>query len=163
LNLEVGTVFRWDNFPAHRFGGESKARWFICLGFSGIFAQVAIVYLSTTTTQLQHFGTSGTRRNHSHFIFKTNQHPIFEEDCAIDFDERPYPVNEAKFKSSQKDIIIKGQLNEDTMRMIYKQFLRSKPLSVMELIDIHNSWIFRLNRPLVPEDFGHRFQSKSAT
>jgi len=24
-------------------------------------------------------------------------------------------------------------------------------------------WIFRLNRPLVPEHFGHRFQSKSAT
>jgi len=151
LNLEVGTVFRWDNFPSHRFGGESKARWFICLGSSGTFAQVTIVYLSTTTTQLQHFGTSGTRRNHSHFIFKTNQHPIFEEDCVVDFDERPYPVDEAKIKLCQNDIIIKGQLNEDTMRMIYKQFLRSRSLSVMELNDIHNSYnnagIFGLQKP----------------
>jgi len=140
LNLEVGTVFRWDNFPLRRFGSESKPRWFICLGFSGIFAQVAIIYLSTTTTQLQHFETSGTRRNHSHFIFKTNQHPVFEEDCAVDFDERPYPVNEAKIKSCRNDIIIKGQLNEDTMRMIYKQFLRSRSLSIVELSDIHNSY-----------------------
>ncbi len=141
MNLEVGTVFRWDNFPSHRLGGESKARWFICLGFSGIFAQVAIVYLSTTTTQLQHFGTSGTRRSHSHFIFTTNQHPIFEEDCAIDFDERPYPANEAKIKSCQNDIIIKGRLTEDTMIMIYKRFLRSRSLSYMELNDINNIYI----------------------
>lgn len=151
MNFEVGTVFRWDNFSSHRFGGESKARWFICLGFSGIFAQVAVVYLSTTTTQLQHFGTSGTRRSHSHFIFKTNQHPIFEEDCAIDFDERPYHANEAKIKSCQNNIIIKGQLNEDTMRMIYKRFFGSRPLSVIELSDIYNSYnnagIFGLKKP----------------
>ncbi len=140
MNLEVGTVFRWDNFPSHRFGSESKPRWFICLGFSGIFAQVATVYLSTTTTQLQHFGTSGTRRNHSHFIFKTNQHPIFEEDCVIDFDERPYPVAETKIESHQNDIHIKGRLNEDTTRMIYNRFLRSRSLSVMELSDIHASY-----------------------
>ena len=140
MNLEVGTVFRWDNFSLHRFGGESKPRWFICLGFSGFFAQVAIVYLSTTTTQLQHFGTSGKRRNHSHFIFETNQHPIFEEDCAIDFDERPYHANKANIKSCKNDIIIKGQLNEDTMRMIYNRFYRSRPMSVMELNDIHTSY-----------------------
>lgn len=151
MNLEVGTVFRWDNFPSPKFGGESKPRWFICLGFSGIFAQVAIVYLSTTTTQLQHFGTSGTRRGHSYFIFETNQHPIFEEDCVIDFDERPYPVDEAKIKLCQNDIIIKGQLKEDTTRMIYKRFLRSSSLSNIELLDIYNSYnkagIFGLKKP----------------
>lgn len=53
----------------------------------------------------------------------------------------PYAdVNEAKIKSCQNDIIIKGQLNEDTMRMLYKQFLRSRSLSIVELSDIHNSY-----------------------
>ena len=140
MNLEVGTVFRWDNFPSHRFGGESKARWFICLGYSGIFAQVTNVYLSTTTTQLQHFGTSGTRRNHSHFIFKTNQFPFFDKECAIDFYEQPYSVELTKISNCQNDIEIRGTIDENTMRMIYKRLSSSGFTSPKILSDLHDSF-----------------------
>jgi hypothetical protein len=144
LNLEVGTVIRWDNFPDPRFDidNEIKARWFICLGFSGIFAQIAVVYLSTTTTQLQHYKESGKRKNHSHFIFQTNQYPTFEKDCVIDFSEQPYPATETKLKSCQNDININimGKLTEDTMRMIFKRFSRSGSVAPKVLGDIHTSY-----------------------
>jgi hypothetical protein len=140
LNLEVGTVFRWDNFPSRRFGGESKARWFVCLGSSGIFAQVAIVYLSTTTTQLQHFGTSGTRKKHSKFIFKTNEFPVFDKECAIDFHEQPYSIELAKISNYQNDIEIRGMIDENTMRMIYKRLSSSGFTSPKILSDLHDSF-----------------------
>jgi len=140
LKLKVGAVLRWDNFPLQKFGGTNKARWFICLGFSGVFAQVAFVYLGTTTTQLQYFRGHGQRSTHSHFIFETKQFPVFDQDCATDYDERPYAVNKTKIELHSKDISIRGELKEEIMRMIYNRFLRSRPLPRVELLDIHTSY-----------------------
>ncbi len=140
MNLKVGTVIRWDNFPSQRFSGKKKARWFVCLGFSGVFAQIATVYLSTTTTQLQHFKDHGERSRHSRFIFETKQFPLFEQDCAIDFDEPLYPTEESQLDKYSKDIEIRGELEVETMRMLYKRFLQSPQLSRKVLFDIHDSY-----------------------
>jgi len=43
LTLEIGTVFRWDHFPIPRYGGKTKPRWFISLGETGPFSQLAIL------------------------------------------------------------------------------------------------------------------------
>ena len=151
MNIEVGTVFRWDKFPLPRHGSEIKARWFIYVGSSGPFAQIHVLYLCTTTTQLQNFQAFGDRQSHSYFTFETNQFPMFDQDCVIDFDEKPYLVNPSKLIAHQKDIFIKGKLGEQTLRMIYNRLLRSMPLSPMELNDIHDSFnkagITGLKRP----------------
>jgi len=139
LTIKIGTVFRWNNFPDARYGEKNKARWFMCVGFSGAFVQISVAYLCTTTTQLEKFKGTGSRRNHDHFIFKTNQFPTFDEDCAIDFDEKPYLIELRKLNAHLKDIEEKGVLDENTLRMIYKRFLRSKHISFKELSDIHNS------------------------
>ena len=140
MNLKIGTVIRWDNFPSQRFGSTIKARWFICLGFSGIFAQIATVYLSTTTTQLQYFKDDGKRSGHSRFIFETKQFPLFEQDCAIDFDEPIYPTKESLLNKHSKNIEIRGELKVETMRMLYKRFSQSPQLSRKVLLDIHDSY-----------------------
>ncbi len=140
MNLEVGTVFRWDNFPDARYGSEEKARWFICVGFSGKFAQIAMVYLCTTTTQLEKFKKTGSRAAHSKHIFTTNQFQCFEQDCAIDFDERPYPLEKSKLSVCQKDIEIRGSIDKNTLRMIYNRFFRSRSMSYKEIVDIHDSF-----------------------
>lgn len=140
MNLEVGTLLRWDNFPWPRYGTGIKPRWFIYLGDTGPFAQVAFVYLATTTTQIEHFQSGGIRAGHSHFKFETRQFTIFDEDCIIDFDDRPYPIEKVKLLNRQTNLEVKGKLNEQTLRMIYNRFLRSGVLSKMEMLDIHDSF-----------------------
>jgi len=140
LKITVGTIIRWNNFPYPRYGKEGKARWFICMGFSGVFTQVAEIYLCTTTTQLHKFQGSGNRKSHDSFIFKTNQFPEFEQDCALDFDERLYVLTEDKIITHKEDVEVKGTLEENTLRLIYNRYLRSTHLSLAILNDIHDSF-----------------------
>jgi hypothetical protein len=140
LNIDFGTVLRWDNFPLAIFGQRGKARWLICLGMTGSFTQIAAIYCSTTTTQIHDFSHSGRRRNHSHFVFRVSQFPLFDEVCAIDFDEKPYPIDQTTFSIHSADIETKGCLPDETMRMIYNRFLKSSAISPIEMNDIHDSY-----------------------
>jgi hypothetical protein len=140
LTLEIGTVFRWDNFPLPRYGNETKARWFIYLGETGPFSQIAIIYLVTTTTQTAHFQSGGARSRHDKFKFEARQFPAFEEDCILDFDDPPYPIEKERLLNKQSDISVKGKLREDTMRMIYNRFLQAGSCSKMVMLDIHDSF-----------------------
>ena len=140
MNIDIGTVFRWSNFPYPKYDNETKARWFICIGRSGMFAQIATVYLCTTTTQVQSFQGSGNRSLHDHFIFHANQFPVFEQDCVIDFDEQPYSIESAKLFVNQADITIRGKIGENTLRMIYNRLRSSKFVSPTVLSDIHDSF-----------------------
>ncbi len=140
MTLEIGTVFKWDNFPWPRYGNKPKARWFIYLGETGPFSQIAIIYLVTTTTRTAHFQSGGTRAGHDKFKFETRQFPAFEEDCILDFDDPPYSVEKARFVNKQSDISVKGKLKGDTMRMIYNRFLQAGSCSKMVMLDIHDSF-----------------------
>jgi len=140
INLSVGTVFRWNNFPGPRYGAGDKARWFICVGFTDTFSQIALVYSYTTTTQLQHFKPGGIRYPHPHHVFKCSQYNCFEKDCAIDFDESPYPIKETILKKYANDIEIKGELEEQTMRMIYDKTVNSNKITRRVKLDIHQSF-----------------------
>lgn len=138
MNFEVGTVFRWDNFPDPRHGTTRKARWFIYLGESGYFSQVVIAYICTTTTQISHFEPGGDRRSHSHYILHEKNSP-FDEDCALDYDQPPYVIPKSQLENN-KDIVIKGNLQENTMRMIYNRILKSDEYSRIMLREIHESF-----------------------
>ncbi len=140
MTLEVGTVFRWDHFPLPRYGGETKPRWFIYLGETGPFSQIAIIYLATTTTQKDHFEVGGDRYRHDFLRFERKQYPVFEEDCILDFDDAPYSIEKDSFLKAKDDITKQGTLREETLRMIYKRFLLSGSCSKMVMNDIHNSY-----------------------
>jgi len=139
LILHVGTVFRWNRFPSPRYGGETKARWFIYLGETGQFSQIASVYLCTTTTKADHFKTGGSRERHSHFKFEVRQFPEFEKDCILDFDDPPQPIEKTNLLNKSEDIDVRGRLSGDIIRMIYKRYLQSGSCSKRVLLDIHES------------------------
>ena len=139
-NLELGTVLRWNNFPDARYGEKNKARWFVCVGFSNLFDQIAEIFLCTTTTQLNSFKYNGNRKGHNHFIFDVNKFNFFDEDCAIDFFEKPYAVNQDRLNKYQNDIEIRGRLDNDTLIFIYNSLFVSKNISPIELSDIHTSY-----------------------
>jgi len=140
LTLEIGTLLRWDHFTQPRYGTETKARWFIYLGETGPFSQIALIYLATTTTQMDHFQQGSSRAGHSHFKFETRQFNIFDYDCILDFDDPPYAIEKVTFLNRQADIAVKGKLNEETLRMIYNRFLKSGACSKMVMLDIHDSF-----------------------
>ena len=110
-----------------------------------------MVYLCTTTTKIDKFKNGGNRCNHSHFKFEVSQFPIFEEACVIDFDEKPYAIEIDRLLSSKADIEIKGKLDDNTLRMIYKRLQQSGSLSYVEMLDIYESFnncgITGLKRP----------------
>ncbi len=49
-------------------------------------------------------------------------------------------MRKEQLKAFESDIEIRGTLDEQTLRMIYNQLLRSRFISSMELQDIHDSF-----------------------
>ena len=133
----AGTVIKWNNFPNPRYGDEIKPRWFVCLGNSGLLASPTVVYLSTTTTNMEDFNPGGKRERHTICRFSSNRSP-FDEDCVLDIDEGPYSIPKNQIEGNV-DIEIKGQFQEQEMRMIYNQVLRSGHFSKRIKLDIHRS------------------------
>ena len=65
---------------------------------------------------------------------------MFDADCVIDFDEKPYMVSMQDIASNQNNLEIKGVLDQDALRMIYKRICSSDKLSFMEKLDIYSSY-----------------------
>ena len=150
MHLKVGDVIRWNDFP-YRRSGEIKPRWFIYLGRSSFITTPTYLYFCTTTTQLQHYAVGGQRSNHACKRFDVCQFPMFEENCILDYDQDIYDLLEDKFIKCKANIDIKGSLDSDTMRNIYKQYLKSDTCSPIILNDLHDSFnrdgITGLKRP----------------
>lgn len=135
--MNVGTVFRWNDFPNPQYGNEIKARWFIYLGETGPFHTPTVAYLPTTTTQLQRFEPGGPCCNHSHHLFRADS-SCFEEDCIIDFDSRPYTIKKQELIDNP-DIEIRGQLKRHELELVYSRILRSSAYPKKIVSDIHES------------------------
>lgn len=136
--MKPGTVFKWNNFPYPRIGDQIKARWFVCLGNTGLLSDPIIVHLCTTTTSLNDFKSGGKRSSHRFLLFEKIRYPCFEEDCILDFDEPSFSES-LKSLETNKDIEIKGELDNQTLKSIYNGISVSKYYSPQILLDIHTS------------------------
>jgi len=136
--LKPGTVFKWNRFPYPRIGSEIKSRWFIFLGDTGILLTPIIIHFCTTTTSIKDFKPGGNRESHFYLKFETKKYPCFDADCILDFDEPPFTELRESLEKN-KDIEIKGQLNKETMKLIYKGILKSPHYSPKIKLDIHVS------------------------
>jgi len=139
LPLKVGDVIRWDNFPYPR-DNDVKPRWFIYLGRTSIFKVPVFSLLCTTTTQFHHFEPGGTRSNHAYRLFSVKEFRLFDKDCILDFEEDLHDISQDILERCSDQIQIKGRLDENTMRSIYKQFSRPGVVSKVILIDIYDSF-----------------------
>lgn len=139
MRLTVGDVIVWNDFPYPR-DGAVKARWFIYLGRTSVFDTPVFAYLCTTTTQFRYFEPGGLRNGHAYKRFDVRQFPQFERDCFLDFDEEIYDILESTIDSCQAQIEIRGRLDKNTMRNIFKQFTRPGVVSPVKLRDIYDSF-----------------------
>jgi len=121
------------------------------LGRSAVFHTPIFTYLCTTTTQIEKFESGGPRAGHAFKRFDIKNFPVFDRECVLDFDEELYEIDETAIVRHHSDIEIKGSLDENTVRNIYKQLLRSGICSKVILRDIHESYnragITGLKRP----------------
>jgi hypothetical protein len=136
--LKPGTIFKWNDFPYPKIGSKIKPRWFICLGDTGLLSCPIFIHICTTTTSINDFKPGGTREKHRVFSFDKKRYPCFDEDCILDFDERPYSLPEGTLESNS-DIEIKGELDKQTMKLIYEGIFKSQFYSPKILLDIHTS------------------------
>ena len=136
--MKPGTVFKWNHFLFPKYGGETKARWFLYLGDSGPFLTPIVAYLCTTTTSLEDFEPRGKRAFHHYFLFKKSRYPFFDADCILDYDEEPYPC-EKDLLASNPSIERKGELDRECLKNIYKGIMASSHYSPRLLHDIHSS------------------------
>ena len=136
--MKPGTVFRWREFLYPKFGGESKARWFIYLGDTGPFSTPILAHICTTTTSLDDFEPGGNRANHRHLFIKRARYPFFDEDCILDYDEEPYSSKKEVLESNP-EIEVKGELDQNCMKDIYYGIWKSNYYSPKVVLDIHSS------------------------
>ena len=136
--MKPGTVFKWNNFPYPRIGDEIKSRWFVCLGNTGLLSTPIIVHFCTTTTSIRDFKSGGKRSSHRFLLFEKTRYPCFEENCILDFDEPPFSEPLGTLESN-KDIEIKGELDNQTLKFIYNGIQMSNHYSPKILLDIHTS------------------------
>ena len=136
--MKPGTVFKWKNFPYPRIGNEIKPRWFICLGDTGILLTPIIIHFCTTTTSIDDFKPGRNRESHHYLKFETKNYPCFDTDCILDLDEPPFTELRESLEIN-KGIEIRGELNKETMKLIYKGILKSSHYSAKIKLDIHAS------------------------
>ena len=136
--MKPGTVFRWNNFLYPKFGGATKARWFIYLGDTGFILTPIVIHCCTTTTSLEAFEPTGNKASHKHLSLKKIKYPFFDEDCILDFDEEPYPFQKEDLENNP-NIEIKGELDRECLKTIYYGIFKSNYYSPKIIIDIHAS------------------------
>jgi hypothetical protein len=129
MQVQVGAVILWHNFPNPQYGGQPKPRLFICLGFTGLHIQPRLFYLHTTTR---------TRRSSSHFFIPCSKYPCFNHDCYLYFNEAPYPRPESEL-TTNPDIKMVGKLDNSDTKTIYDGIRQSTRYSRIEKLDIRNS------------------------
>lgn len=136
--MKPGDVFWWKEFPFRRKGGETKPRWFIYLGDSGIFSQPVFAFICTTTTQIDDFKRGGNRENHQRYFFKKGEFP-FEAECILDFDEPPFADITKEDLEKNPNIEIRGTLSPRVMREIYEGIYNCRLYSPRVKRDVRES------------------------
>ncbi len=132
MSLDVGDIFTWENFP-YPITGEIKRRWFIYFGDGGYFS--IDVYLFTTTTNMD-------RNNEDSIIFQKGEYS-FTRDCILNVGQNHYSKNITKVdidKHIKNGNINKvSKLQENKIREIYNKVLKSKYISHIDKIAIHDA------------------------
>ncbi len=135
--LVSGDVVKITNFDLPNKGNETKDIWCIYLGIDSIFDCTIFVYFCRTTTQKNDFET-GNRTGHKYKEFLKGQYG-FENDCLIDFHERPY-ANITKEKFNSFTIEKKGHLPDSVIQELWNLCLK-KYLNTPQKKSIKDSFL----------------------
>lgn len=79
---QIGSLFKWENFP-HPDDAKIKDRYFIYLGNTSRLTPPVMVYLCTTTTQLQYYEKDGIRSRNKYLRINAGEYGL-PKDCVLD-------------------------------------------------------------------------------
>lgn len=136
--MEIGSVFRWDEYPKQR-EGELKVRWFIYLGLSSILSEPQNVFLLPSTTQLELYGRGKRRQNHKKIKIFGKGYCGFEKKSIVDiyFFENNWPLQE--FNSFKRKMIVRGRLPNDDLKQLYELISTDYYIERIVIIDIRRN------------------------
>ena len=132
MNLDIGDIFTWENFP-YPISGGIKRIWFIYFGDGGSSSEY--VYIFTTTTNMD-------RKNEDSILFKKGEYS-FESDCILNVGHNHYSQNITKVHIRKHiedgNINKKGKLQINKIREIYNKVSKSKIINYKDKTAIHNA------------------------
>lgn len=140
--FQLGSVFRWDNFPDVRdTPSKPKPRWFVYLGRSGVLLVPVFLYICTTTGKISEYESGGIRASNLFIKFHTGEYG-FAKDCVLDIDMNFYEdITKERITACISDIEIIDILSEEALRRIYnKLILKTNAISLVIKKDIHQSY-----------------------
>ena len=148
--MEIGTIFKWNNYPKSK-DGIIKPRWFIYLGNSSILSDSQNVFLFTTTSKTALYESGQSRENNKNIMkFKEGEFG-FDEDCVLDpfFFKNNCTIEE--FEKCKSDFETKGKLTNEKLRIFYENLYKENRIETIIKKDIrrnlNNIRIFNLKMP----------------
>jgi len=133
MEIETGTVVYWRHFRPTNLGGEIKPVYMLCLGRDPITCDAIFTYLHRFTT----------KKSGGKYMVPFDQHKypnIFTEPCVLDFDERGYETPGYYIEDNAENIEIKGKLNNDDLRRVFKMISKSPKYSPVTRVAIRDSF-----------------------
>ena len=148
--MDIGTVFRWTNYPK-QIDGITKNRWFVYLGTSSILSTPQNVFIFTTTSQLNLYEPGNKRESNKNTInFKFGEFG-FEADCILDvfYFQNNWTLQE--FERYKDFFIIKDKVSDEKLKIIYEKILKENSIQKIIKADIrrnlNNIGIYGLKNP----------------
>lgn len=139
-DLKPGDVIKINDFKLQNKGGKDKPVWMLFLGMDSILDCPIYIHLHRHTTKLQYYEKGGCRETHIIVRIDKKQYNFFDEDCILDFNELPYPIEKNRFENviSPKSELV-GSLKENTIREICKCIKQSPHYSNVVKASIRSS------------------------
>lgn len=142
MDLEIGQVFIWHDFPFIRDGlSEEKNRWFIYLGRGSTLDTPLYIYMITPTSQDKFYKSGGTRYNNNYIEIKAGIGGLLK-DSYIDFTMNFYSdIPKSSFDTFDSFLEKQKKLPQDQSVRIYNKILVDKHIIRKIKKNIYESYI----------------------
>ena len=125
--MRIGNVFCWKNYPFQK-DGETKDRWFICLGETKpdpleTNPELIAIIAPTTTAQVEYYEEGQERHTHPYIRFEPMPEMGFTRSCVLDLFYSPESPSKAVFQNyfNKGEIQTVGEIPENFLRAIYEK------------------------------------------
>jgi hypothetical protein len=136
--MEIGTVFKWINYPKQR-DGITKDRWFVYLGTSSIVVKPLNVFIFTTTSQINLYESGNKRENKKNTIYFKAGDFGFDLDCILDVFNFQNNWTIEEFEKYKDNFDIKEKVSDEKLKIIYEKILKENSIQKIIKTDIRRN------------------------
>jgi len=136
--MEIGTVFKWKNYPKPH-DGFIKDRWFVYFGTTGILSIYQNVFIFTTTGETDLYKKGNRREKHKNILYFKAGEFGFETDCILDSFFFQNNWSTVEFDTCKNDFEIKGKLSNEKLKDCYNKLLNEDSIQTIIKKDIRRN------------------------